>query len=115
MTEFAPNIPAFPDPEEVLRGALNRIREFFSPPEEPVVDVYEPTIVLEGLRAAKDEKPSERKVTKIDPEKPEDVKKRDGVEPDTNRHRRGGRAISPDGTKSGKSGTRQNNRDGKRK
>jgi hypothetical protein len=114
MTELAPQFVAFPDPEEVLRGAIDRIKQFFSPAEIPTIEAYEPTVVLDGLRAAKDDKPVERKVTHIDPENPEDVKKRDGVTPDTGRHSRGGRSVAADGTTTKKSGTRQNNRDSKK-
>lgn len=104
MTEFAPNIPIFPDPQEVLRGALDKIREFLSPTGLPVLEIYDTDIALEGLRAIKDERPadqSERKVTPIPAEDPDEVRKRDRVKGDTGRHYHGGKgAAGSGGTKS---------------
>jgi|GEM_PF-4592538 len=100
MTEFAPNLPAFPDPEEVLRGAFDKIKEFFSPPESPALEINEPGLVLEGLRAVKDEssaEKSERRVTHIDPENTDDIKKRDRVSDSDRRHYHGGKGSASSG------------------
>ncbi len=103
MTEFVPDMPVFPDPREVLRGAVERIKDLLSPTESPDISAPESDVVLQGLYAAKRED--------VPAEDPEEVKRRDKVQGDQNRHYKGGETHDQDGNRSGKGGVRPNNRD----